>query len=184
MPYPLQPIVDWGRMIRTVVISSLLLAACDVGEIPLDGTDGGNNAGGDSNGGGNGCVDTVTPAAAAHDHGGGNTNAGMACINAGCHLAGGGGPTFTFAGTVYSDTGGTTAKPGVTIKVEFGATTVSAISDTAGNFYSMQAITLPAKTLATACPTVAPMVGQIVQGGGNCNNCHRIGGTTLPVYVQ
>lgn len=170
-------------MLRIVVISSLLFAACDVGEIPVDGTDGGNNVGGDGNGG-NGCVNTVTPAAAAHQHAGGGTNAGQACINAGCHLAGGGGPTFTFAGTVYTDSGATTPKPGATIKVEFGTTTVSAVSDDAGNFYSMQAITLPAKTLGTACPTVAPMVGMIVQGGGNCNNCHQIGGTTLPIYVQ
>ena len=46
----------------------------------------------------------VTPVAAAHIHAeGGTSNAGLACRAAGCHLAGGGGPTFTFSGTVYTD---------------------------------------------------------------------------------
>lgn len=105
-------------------------------------------------------------------------------MNAGCHLAGGGATPFTFSGTVYADMAGTTPKPGATVKVIFGTTTVSAVADDAGNFYSTQNVTLPARTLGTACPTVAPMNGQIVTGGGNCNTCHRTGGSTAPIYVQ
>lgn len=173
-------------MLRIVVISSLFLAACDVGEIPGATTDGGGG-GGDSGGSGNGCVDTVTPAAAPHSHADDQTpKTGQSCMQAGCHLTGGAGPTFSFAGTVYTTPQATAPKPGATVKVEFNGTTVTAVSDEAGNFYSTQTITLPAKTLATACPTVAPMVGMIVTGGGNCNNCHSTqqGAQTLPVYVQ
>lgn len=173
-------------MLRTVVISSLILAACDVGEIPGAGGGGDGGGGGTTDGTatGNGCVDSVTPASPAHIHtDGGTSNAGQGCMNLGCHLAGGLGPMFTFAGTVYADMAGTAPKPGATVKVEFGTTVISAVADTDGNFYSTQDITLPAKTLATACPTVAPMVGMIVTGGGNCNNCHRPGGEAVPVYV-
>lgn len=173
-------------MVRILVISSLFLAACDVGEIPGavpdGGGGGGDGSGSDSN---DVCVDTVTPANAAHAHADGSgSKRGMNCLMAGCHLTGGSGPTFTFAGTVSTDATGGTPKPGATVKVIFGTTTVSAVSDADGNFYATQNITLPAKTLATACPTVAPMVGMIVTGGGACNNCHTNGGTTTPIYVQ
>lgn len=173
-------------MLRIVVISSLFVAACDVGSIPAAVPDGGGSGGGGQDGpAGNGCVDTVTPAALKHAHADGTgSKRNAACMQAGCHLAGGAGPTFTFAGTVSTAPDGITPKPGATIKVEAGGTTISAVADEDGNFYSTQTITLPAKTLATACPTVAPMVGMIVTGGGNCNNCHVTGGTTLPVYVQ
>jgi hypothetical protein len=173
-------------MIRFVVISSLLVAGCEVGEVPGVVTpDGNNGGGGDGSGSGNGCVDTVTPAAAPHSHAtGGTSNKGQVCGMSGCHAAGGGGPMFTLSGTVFTDSAGTTAKPGATIKVEFGGTTVTAVSDMDGNFYGTQTITFPAKTLGTACPTVAPMVGMVTAGGGNCNNCHRTGGAASPMYVQ
>lgn len=172
-------------MLRIVVISSLFVAACDVGSIPGAGPDGGGGSGMIDGMEGNGCVNAVTPAAPKHAHADGTgSKRGAACMQAGCHLTGGAGPTFTFAGTVSTASDGTTPKPGATIKVESGGTTVAAVADEDGNFYSTQTITLPAKTLATSCPTVAPMVGMIVTGGGNCNNCHVNGGTTLPVYVQ
>lgn len=130
------------------------------------------------------CVNAVTPAAPKHAHADGTgSKRGTACMASGCHLAGGGGPTFTFSGTVSTAADGNTPKPGATVKVEFGTTTIAAVADEDGNFYSTQTITLPAKTLATSCPTVAPMVGMIVTGGGNCNNCHINGGTTTPIYV-
>ncbi len=173
-------------MLRIVVISSLFVAACDVGSIPGAGPDGGGGSGGgDDATTGNGCVNAVTPAAPKHIHADDSTSKrGMACMAAGCHLAGGGGPTFTFSGTVSTAADGTTPKPGATVKVVFGTTTIAAVADEDGNFYSTQTITLPAKTLATSCPTLAPMVGMIVTGGGNCNNCHTNGGTTTPVFVQ
>jgi hypothetical protein len=173
-------------MLRIAVISSLLLAACDVGEIPVGGGDGGNV---DGMGSGNGCVNAVTPAAAAHVHSagaGGGTNAGVACQASGCHGPSPVGPPWTFSGTVYTDNTGTTPKPGATIKLTFGTTTLTAVSDDAGNFYGSQAITFPAKTLATSCPTVSPMVGMLSMGHGNCNNCHNnmTGATTKPIFVM
>jgi hypothetical protein len=174
-------------MLRIVVISSLFVAACDVGSIPGAGPDGSVGGGADGSGSGNGCVNAVTPAAPKHAHADdGTSKQGMACGAAGCHLAGGAGPTFSFSGTVYTAADGATPKPGATIKVINGTTTIATVADEDGNFYSTQTITLPAKTLATSCPTLAPMVGMIVTGGGNCNNCHSklSGATTTPVFVQ
>jgi hypothetical protein len=169
---------------RSLVVITLMFAGCDVGELPKMGTDGGNTTvdGADNNA----CVDTVTPAATAHQHGGGGTNAGLACQTAGCHgTVDPAGPTWTFSGTVYTDAMATAPKPGATIKVTFGATTLTAVSDDAGNFYSSQTIMFPAKTLGTACPTVAHMVSGLTAGGGNCNSCHALtGGTTSPIFVE
>lgn len=180
-------------MLRTVVISSLFLAACDVGAIPGAGPDGGGGGGMDGSGSGSNnddvCVNAVTPAAPKHTHADDATSKkGQACTAAGCHLVaspGAGAPGFSFAGTVFTAADGATPKPGATIKVIAGGTTVSTVSDEDGNFYSTQTVTLPGKTLATSCPTLAPMVGQILaSGGGNCNNCHVTGGTTTPIFVQ
>jgi hypothetical protein len=175
-------------MLRIVVFSSLFVAGCDVGEIPEvgPGSDGGADSATADGSGGNGCVAPVTPVAAAHIHAaGGTSNAGMACLNAGCHNAAGSQP-FTFAGSVYTDSAAGTPKRGATIKIEFSGTTVTAVSDMDGNVYATQAITFPAKTLGTSCPTVSLMVGNIVAGGGNCNNCHNktAGATTVPIYVM
>ena len=172
-------------MLRTVVISTLFVAACDVGSIPGATPDGNGGGGGDGSGSGSACVDAVTPAAPKHIHADDSTSKrNKACITPACHGTGGAGPMFTFAGTVSTAANGTTAKPGATVKVIFGSTTIAAAADEDGNFYSTQTITLPAKTLATSCPTIAPMSGMIVAGGGNCNNCHVTGGTTTPVYVE
>jgi hypothetical protein len=176
-------------MLRILVISSLFVAACDVGSIPGAVPDGGGGGGGDGSGSAEDvCVDAVTPAAAKHTHADDATSKrGQACMVGGCHLAGNTGaaaPEFTFAGTVSTAVDGATPKPGATVKVTFGSTTIASVTDEDGNFYSTQTITLPAKTIATSCPTLAPMVGLIVTGGGNCNNCHVTGGTTTPMYVQ
>lgn len=175
-------------MRRIVVITSLLFA-CDVGQLPGVGPDASMGGGDGSGSGSNACVDTVTPAAPAHLHAeGGTSNAGLGCMDAGCHLEGNLGadaPAYTFAGTVYTDATGTTPKAGATVWVDFNGTRVSAVSDAEGNFYSMTPIELPAQTSATACPLVLPMVGLIVTGGGNCNNCHKLGAgaQAVPVYV-
>jgi hypothetical protein len=174
------------------VISSLFLAACDVGAIPGIGPDSGGGGGGDGSGSNTDdvCVNAVTPAAPKHTHADdGSSKQGQACTAAGCHLIaspGAGAPGFSFAGTVFTAIDAVTPKPGATIKVIAGGTTLTTVSDEDGNFYSTQTATLPGTTLATACPTLSPMVGQIqVSGGGNCNNCHTLtGGTTTPIYVQ
>src|SRR6476661_4534004 len=94
-------ILDWTLMLRIVVISSLFVAACDVGSIPGIGPDSGGGGGDDGSGGGDQCVNAVTPAAPKHLHADDNTSKrGQACMQAGCHLTGGAGPTFTFSGTI------------------------------------------------------------------------------------
>lgn len=173
-------------MLRFVLFSSIFVAACEVGSIPgvtPDGS-GGGDTGGDN---GTACIDAVTPAAPKHTHGDdGTSKRNQACQASGCHGASPTGPAFTFSGTVSTAADGATPKPGATVRVIDGANVFTAVADEDGNFYSTQTITLPAKTNATACPTVAPMVGMIVAGGGNCNNCHspNAGAITSPVYVQ
>lgn len=177
-------------MLRSVVICSFLLGACDVGAIPGIGPDG-NNPMPDMSGSGSGdvCVDAVTPAAAKHTHAAsGNSRRGEACQSAGCHLNGNtgtGAPAFSFSGTISTASDGATPKPGATIKLIFGSTTIASVSDEDGNFYSTQTITPPGRTFATSCPTLTPMVGKITSNGdANCNNCHKTGGTTTPMNLQ
>ncbi|MEJ7604457.1 MAG: hypothetical protein WKG01_41765 [Kofleriaceae bacterium] len=156
-----------------------------IGGIGNDAAGGGDGAGGDGN---NqlACVDRNLTPGTAHDHGGGNTNAGVGCITAGCHLDGTGGPAFEMAGTVYQDNAGTIAATGVTLRVfPAGSTTpITSLSDTAGNFYFTQGQLLnayPAKTETTACPSTKKMTAQLLTNsstGGNCNKagCHSAAG--------
>jgi len=172
------------------LLTSLLFAACTVGEVGTSnntGTDGGMGSGSGSNTAG--CVDRITPAGEAHPHlAGGTSNAGLNCIVAGCHLnnnLGTNAPGYQFAGTLYK-AGVTPLTPnaGATIQVVSGAMTLKAVTDKDGNF-SFAAGALPgaftATTNATACPTLTPMVTQLVGGNGggaganSCNLCHTTG---------
>lgn len=175
-------------VMRPALLLSGFLAACSVGEVPLG--DGGGVAMG-SDAASAACVDRKTPIDAHLHASGGTANAGNACLVAACHLPGAqasGAPQFQFAGTLYK-TGGTTANPGATIRVTSGATTATAVSDTAGNFYIevgiLPAMPFPATTNVTACPTATPMSGQLVAGipnNGNCNTggCHA---ATMPITL-
>ncbi len=169
----------------TVLIA---LGACDVGVFGA--TDGGGGGGGGSDGGSN-CAALVSPATPEHDHiDGTGTHANMACLASGCHgTTPGAGGGFAFAGTIYTDSTGTTPLGGGTVTVTAGSTTISAVSDAAGNFYYMTAATmpLPANTASTTCPTAAAMAVQIDMNGagigstgGDCNACH----TGTPTAVQ
>ncbi len=188
-------------MTRTaLLLSSLFVAACTVGELP---TAGGGNTGGNNTSGvdagsppgtdaggahANGCIDRIVPPGGSHTHlAGGGTNAGLGCVVAACHLASNPGPNapgFQFAGTVYKPDG-TTPSTGVTIQVKSpGGTVAIGVTDDAGNFNIMQGSlqqAFPATTNVTACPNLTPMVGQLVQAGtvtgNNCNGCHVVGGS-------
>jgi hypothetical protein len=184
-----------------LLLTSLLFAACTVGEVDTASNGGGPDAGpgGGSNGSGsnaNGCANLVTPAEA-HPHGGvaGAFNAGLNCLMGGCHLNnqlgkgpdGTPAPGYQFAGTLYkSGTNPLQPYAGATIHLKSGAMTLTAITDTAGNF-SFAAGSLPgtftATTDATACPTLTPMVTNLVSGGGaganSCNLCHTTGAGAL-----
>jgi hypothetical protein len=172
-------------MTRIAVILCAFLAACDVGDVsgekPIDAMGSGKM---DGSGSGNGCVNSQTPVAAHVHAAGGTTNAGMNCMTSGCHAAGGAGGEFKYAGTAYTQTGGTTPATGVTIRVKFGGTTSTTVTDDAGNFHSTDAITFPATTDITSCPTVTAMVNGLATGQGQCNSCHVPGGTQATIGLQ
>jgi hypothetical protein len=110
-------------------------------------------------------------------------------MQANCHNAatpGNGAQPFTFAGTLYTAAGGATGVGGATVRVKFGATTLTAVTDSDGNFYSVGAITYPATVDVTSCPKVTPMVGQLQTSNGACNSsgCHAVGGSPGPIGLN
>jgi hypothetical protein len=194
-------------MNRIVVSLSIVLVsaaatatftACDVGSVVnqnLTGTDGGNTTDGNGSGSGSGsalCEPDATASAPDGHH-----NEGMSCIAANCHLTGqtgAGAPAYTYAGTLYTTAAGTTPLGGATIMISMGGTEKKVITASNGNFFMTAAPAgLNAPTNATTATTKAsdcaanatavPMTGALVQGGGNCNNCHRNGGTTSPINL-
>ena len=176
-------------MLRIAVISSLFLAACDVGEIPDATTDGGGG-GSDGSGSGSNCEPIAAAPPAGHH------NPGMGCRSAaGCHNAalglGTGAPEYSIAGTVYKDRMGMMAYPGATVLVTIGGTTHKSIAADNGNFWFVPALvpgpsaTMTGMTSASACPNTIAMGGLLVNGGGDCNssNCHAPASTQGAVYV-
>lgn len=184
------------------LLSSLVFAACTVGEVN---TSTNNNGGGNPDAGGgmmgvdpNACVDRFASPEPEHKHAaGGTSNAGQNCIVSGCHQNNtpNAGPGYQFAGTIYK-MGTTTPDPGVTVKIISNNMVVaSTISDQAGNF-AIPAGALPgafnASTLVAACPTVTKMVTPLVGGNGggaganSCNSCHLTGANAqaVPIYLQ
>lgn len=169
-----------GRLAPVAWLALILLAACDVGSVLV-------NQGSPDGGGSNGCVNAATPGASHLHVAGGTPNLGQACIAIGCHLEGNlgtGASAFGFAGTLYTEAAAQTVVKGATIQVKAGATPLTAVSDADGNFVYRGAVTFPATTLATQCPSLKPMIGGLSTGGGNCNNCHRPAGTTSPIFLQ
>jgi hypothetical protein len=169
-------------MARIVVIFSLCLAACDVGELPQLGGDGGA---GDS-GSGNGCVDLAAPAPVGHH----TPPHAEGCMSAaGCHNTalglGTGAPAYSYGGLLFK-MDKTTPYAGATIIVTLGAAEKKATVSDNGEFFLVPGVAgldpptnaMTALTKATACPT-APiaMVGALTQGGGDCqkSGCHTAG---------
>ena len=183
-------------MSRIAVIVSLLLAAgCDVGSVNAahNGPDGSNGSpdgsGSGSNPGSNCDAIVATPPTDHH-------NSGQACLQAGCHLIGNTGPSapeYSYAGTLYRDATGASVFPGATIEITIGGSTHKLVTGDMGNFQIPPALAAaptnaaPGNALASGCPLAnKPMTGQLVQNGGNCNNCHNLTGTAQapPVYLQ
>lgn len=184
-------------MTRIAVILSAFAfaAACDVGSVVSNnqaGPDGsiGGDTGGSNPGSGSGsnCVPLSANLPTAHH------NAGQTCMTAGCHLTGNtgaGAPAYAVAGTLYRDPQGTNPYAGATITVTVAGTKHTAVTASDGNFYIESALmTTPPSaanqgtTNASACPSTNAMSGALVDNGGNCNNCHKSGGTTSPIYIQ
>jgi hypothetical protein len=174
-------------MLRIAVISSIFLAACDVGSIQGAGTDGGST---DGSGSGSSCENV---AASPPD---GHHNPGMGCRSAAsCHNAalglGAGAPEYSYGGTLYKDQAGTMPYGGATIFFTQGTKTVKTTTATNGNFWLPPALlagpsaTMTSKTKASACPNTTEMAGALTAGGGDCNSgsCHAPGSTQGPIYV-
>jgi hypothetical protein len=103
--------------------------------------------------------------------GDGHHNPGQDCMN-NCHNHG-----FTFAGTLYNSTGGTSPVVGAHIVVtDANNQKIDIYSQQNGNFYTSAAVTFPLTVLATSCPDIQHMTAQVVAGGGGCNSCHLAGG--------
>jgi hypothetical protein len=144
----------------------------DLGTAPAGDLGGGGGGGG---GGGDMAVacDNLAATTATGQH-----NAGQDCQS--CHAAGGGAPTFTMGGTLYSAASGGTAVTGGTINVTDAAgKTVKLVSAKNGNFWTTTALTFPVKVNASLCPATVPM-SATVGGNGACNNCHN---STFRVHV-
>jgi hypothetical protein len=181
-----------GFMTRIAVVVALVFAstvwvACDVGSVLANST-------GVDGGSGSGIMDCppaqATPTAAHMHIVGGTSNAGMACVAAGCHLQGSTGtnsitglpaPVYNYAGTVYI-TGGGTPAAGINVLITLGGTTKKWLTDADGNFYvadPLQAApTAQMQATTKACQTPTAMVGVLGAGQGNCSaglTCH--GGT-------
>ncbi|HUS28175.1 MAG TPA: hypothetical protein VMZ53_06690 [Kofleriaceae bacterium] len=179
--------------------ATAIFTACDVGSVVQNstGTDGGTKMDGTGSGSGSGSGSAANCEEISATPPDGHHNPGQNCIAAGCHLTGQLGtnaPPFTYAGTLYTTAAGTAPVAGATIFVKMGATEKKVLSANNGNFWMGPApagINAPtnamtATTKASGCalaPNHVPMVGALVQGGGNCNNCHRNGGTTTPIHL-
>lgn len=180
-------------MRRIAVISSFILAACDVGTLPGTGTDGGG--GGSDTGSGSNCEPiAATPPTAPATHTGDGRDT-QACLASGCHNAvtpGAGAPPYSYAGTVYKDPQGAERYPGATILVEIGGTTHKVVAADNGMFWMVPALVpgpttaMTAKTSGSACPNTIAMGGLLTNAAaGDCNsgNCHAPGSAQGPVYV-
>lgn len=179
-------------MMRSMVPLFALLGACTVGEAPQ--IDGGGGGGGSANR--NICEERVATPMAAFNHTSAPTGprTGLSCIDAACHAAGGGSTEFSFAGTVYKDSGGLTPAPGVTIRIfkpdnnpADDVALVEVVTDTAGNFIIRPTqgdfTNFPYDTHVTGCgpvPDIKPMISLITAAEKSCNiagSCHGAGGT-------
>jgi hypothetical protein len=86
----------------------------------------------------------------------------------GCHSS------FTVSGTLYSAASGGSILGGATVRVKnsiTGAVQVELVTDSAGLFYTSQAVTFPANVEISACPDLVTMTAA---SAGNCakSGCH------------
>lgn len=162
-----------------LLLPSLLLAACTVGELPAPG------GGGDDVG--NGCVDVLAANLLqdAHLHvAGGTDNHDLDCTTSGCHsktTPGTDAPVFRFGGTIYQKDGTTPAAGGVVTFTVAGMAPMPYYADKGGNFYVMDGDGLPdpfnGAVAASTCPDIRKMVGVVTTVNcGNGSACHALGG--------
>lgn len=113
------------------------------------------------------------PAAATGD---GHHRPGEDCLM--CHYQGGEGPPFTFAGTLFRDSGGAAPLPSATLHlIDALGTDVVVTTQANGNFWSTDLVTFPVVAFASLCPDVKAMVTPLGGTDGSCNRagCHTSG---------
>jgi hypothetical protein len=115
------------------------------------------------------CVAAVTA-----NIGDGHHNAGQDCMQ-GCHVHG-----FTVAGTMFTSVNSHIPIIGATVRVLDSANkTVDIVTQANGNFYTATPVTFPITVLATSCPNLTHMSGQvtggIVVGGTTAVGCNKTG---------
>lgn len=174
-----------------LLLPSLFLVACTVGERSAGGGGGDDGSGSGSGSGSNqpGCVDALTADKLqdAHMHtAGGSDNHGQDCTAMGCHKIGATGtdaPAFRYAGTVYAADGTTPSMGGVvTFTPMAGGDPIPYYTDKGGNFYVMMDDgQLPSpfsgNVAATTCPTIRKMSSQVTDNEGcTGTSCHSTGG--------
>lgn len=176
-------------------VVAMTFSACEVGTVPQGG--GGGGSGGPDAGGSGGGSDG-SPAGNQPDAGGGNANcddqvtvgltdghhnAGLTCIQAGCHAPGGEGPTYTAAGTAYKGAGTATPYVGGTVHlIDANGNDIALVTQANGNFYTSQALAFPLTTSISSCPYTLGMSAQVQTGQGSCNQagCHD---ANLPISL-
>ena len=177
---------------------TFVVGGCNLGAVPPNGgflDSGTPGSGGDGGGSGDGGLGSCAPPSTNPPVG--NHNQGMACINTACHLStalGAGAPAFIIAGTVYTDSMGTTPAVGATVYIPDGANTYEVVTagDAAGsgNFFvpmgSAAQINGGGTPEVSSCPSLWQTMTQTlsVPGAsagsnvdGNCNRggCHNTG---------
>jgi hypothetical protein len=116
------------------------------------------------------------PAAVAPVPADGHHHPGEDCLM--CHYQGGGGPPFTFAGTLYADSGGAAPLAAATFHlIDALGTDVVVTTASNGNFWSIDLVTFPVVAFASLCPDVKPMLTPLGETDGSCNRagCHTSG---------
>lgn len=119
-----------------------------------------------------GCLETVEPQES------GEHNPGLDCMSSGCHDGSSDAPTWTLAGTLYTDVGGSAPRPGAHIVVVDAAQNELVLQVAQnGNFYTDEEVTFPVQVRGTACPEDMEMSTPVDASSGSCNKsgCHASG---------
>lgn len=109
----------------------------------------------------------------------GNHNAGVSCIQSGCHTQPRKSVTapMTIAGTLYGSVSGGTAIAQATIHViDANGVDHKLSTATNGNFWTTDPIAFPVRVRASKCPNIDQSMNSAVDStGGSCNSCHGAG---------
>jgi hypothetical protein len=101
---------------------------------------------------------------------------GDACLD--CHTAGSEAGAFTAAGTVFTDSAGTTGAQGATITItDANANELQLTANSVGNFYTSEALAFPIHISITNGTDTVAMASDPTDG--NCGTCHG----SAPIHI-